>query len=550
MTCPVCLQQCDQPASLDPCGHTMCKTCADQWVETCRPGPATCPVCRASIARLTNPEELARSKTALSRNISQFHEWCASEQGPDSKQHQIEGVTWCLKHEVHPPPQFANVCGGLICDEMGLGKTILSLGLIISNFKTRTLVVLPPVLIPQWVDALRRFCGHTPLVFHGPTRHAISKDDLEHAPIVLTSYHMLAAPFKKRRHPTSQEPGSEPGSEPETKILTPLHALEWDRVILDEAHHLRNQNTLFRGVQALRYAIIWMVTGTPVHNKEKDLDAYWLLLGLPRNTISQLYTSARSTLRLLIRQHVLRRTKDEVGIHLPDLTQEVVEVQWQDEFERDFAEQLHSQLAFSGHVRNRVSGATSFLTSNTLPALVRCRQACVRPALMDPHIQFYKDYTGDLEIEQAPSTSAKLAAVVDTVVRRRHCGRKLIFCTYHGEIDLLARLLTNHGFSVRSIDGRVPTPTRMQYINHDLPDVLLTQIISGSEGLNLQKYSDLYVVSPHWNPSIDDQAIARAHRIGQSLHVHVSRFIISHHLTSIDAYAQRIQLRKRRLRPF
>lgn len=355
---------------------------------------------------------------------------------------------------------------------------------------------------------------------------------------------MLAAPFKRQRASGVNE------HDDHDQPLTPLHTLEWDRLILDEAHHLRNQTTLFKGVQALQADIIWMVTGTPVHNKEKDLDAYWLLIGVPRDIVNQLYSTARPTLHLLLRQRVLRRTKSDVGIHLPPLTQDLIEVPWHDEFELDFAEQLHSQLAFSGHVRHRVAGATSFLTSNTLPALVRCRQACVQPSLMDQHIQFYKDHTGDLEIDRAPTTSAKLSAVVDAVVRRRLLGRKLIFCTYHGEIDTLASLLTIQGFSVRSIDGRVPTATRMQYINHDLPDVLLTQIVSGSEGLNLQMYSDLYVVSPHWNPSLDDQAIARAHRIGQTLPVHVSRFILSHHLTSLDAHAHRIQLLKRRIRPF
>lgn len=523
----------------------MCSNCAQRWIETCKPAHATCPVCRGSISWLTTPDELERSKTALSQNISQFHAWCASEPGPDSKPHQVDGVTWCLKHEVHPPPALGAIRGGLICDEMGLGKTILSIGLIISNFKTRTLIVLPPVLIPQWVDAFRRFCGHTPLVFHGASRHALGQDVLSQAPIVITSYHMLAAPFKVRAETSVDE-----AADDNMKSLTPLHKLDWDRIILDEAHHIRNQNTLFKGVQALRSTITWMVTGTPVHNREKDLDAYWLLLGLPRATVSELYTSARSTLHLLIRERVLRRTKSEVGIQLPELSETVVDVEWQDDFEMDFAEQLHSQLAFSGHVRNRVAGAASFLTSNTLPALVRCRQACVRPALMDPHIQFYKEHTGDCEIESAPVTSAKLSAVVNTVMERRDCGRKLIFCTYHGEIDALAHMLSQRGFSVRSIDGRVPTATRMQYINHDVPDVLLTQIISGSEGLNLQSYSDLYVVSPHWNPSVDDQAIARAHRIGQRSHVHVSRFILSHHLKSIDAHAHLIQSRKRRIRPF
>jgi len=283
-----------------------------------------------------------------------------------------------------------------------------------------------------------------------------------------------------------------------------------------------------------------------------DLDAYWYMLGLPKDLIRTLYTSARGTLRRLFREAVLRRTKAEVGIELPSLTEEVIDVGCDDHFEQDFAEQLHSQLGFSGLVRDRVSGASTFLTRNVLPALVRCRQACVRPELMDPHIQAYREMVGDHEIPNAPKTSAKLDAVVDRMVERRDLGRKIAFCHYLGEIDSLSDRLLQRGFTVGYIDGRVPRAVRSQYImDPQGPDVLLVQINSGSEGLNMQAYSDLYVVSPHWNPAVDDQAIARAHRIGQSSPVHVSRFLSSHpHTLSLDHHAHNIQLLKRSIRPF
>ena len=95
---------------------------------------------------------------------------------------------------------------------------------------------------------------------------------------------------------------------------------------MDEAHHLRNRNSLFDAARLLDVDLVWLVTGTPVHNREMDLDAYWYMLGLPKDLIRTLYTSARGTLRQLFREAVLRRTKAEVGIELPALTEEVVNV--------------------------------------------------------------------------------------------------------------------------------------------------------------------------------------------------------------------------------
>lgn len=547
MQCPVCLQQQTNSLILDPCGHSLCRDCLQTWSKTQKQN-VTCPVCRATIEDAhdcNDPPPISTLDAFLVKAMARYNTWCESKTAPRKEPHQAQGLEWCLRREhtiqtQHISPfRRQNVCkGGLICDEMGLGKTIQVIGLIISNFVERTLIVLPPALVDQWIHAFQTFCGHTPLLYHGTKRHLISKDILQSAPIVITTYHTLAAEQRLNKK--------------NTEFKSPIYTLSWNRLVMDEAHHLRNQNSLFHAARILQADLIWLVTGTPVHNTEKDLDAYWYMLGLTKDLIQTLYTTARTTLRQLFRLVVLRRTKAEVGIQLPSLTEEVIDVVCHDAFEQDFAEQLHSQLGFSGLVRDRVSGASSFLTRNVLPALVRCRQACVRPELMDPHIQAYREMVGDHEIPNAPKTSAKLDAVVHHMVKRRHMGRKIAFCHYLGEIDSLSHKLTKLGFTVGTIDGRVPRPIRTQYIMDPIgPDVLLVQINSGSEGLNMQAFSDLYVVSPHWNPAIDDQAIARAHRIGQSYPVHVSRFLLSHpHTLSIDHHAHNVQLLKRRFRPF
>ena len=155
-------------------------------------------------------------------SIQKFERWLNTAK-LDKKPHQIAGMEFCLQQETQEVLPY-QVRGGIIADEMGLGKTILMLGCIVSNFvgpdgKFNTLVVLPTSLLPQWVKIFNKFMGHNPLVYHGKNVKSISKKVLEAAPVVVTTYGMIAA---------------------DKKGGSPLWKIHWNRLIMDEAHHVRN----------------------------------------------------------------------------------------------------------------------------------------------------------------------------------------------------------------------------------------------------------------------------------------------------------------------
>jgi SNF2 family DNA or RNA helicase len=430
--------------------------------------------------------------------------------GFDSKPHQEEGVAWCLKNEVEGHVVAGRcVRGGLLADEMGLGKTIQMLGVVVANPKPRTLIVLPRALLEQWRDAIVSSLHHKPLVWHGAGQRGMTAEELATHPIVLTTYGMISAPNPKNPSPAENL----------------LHKAEWDRVIYDEAHHLRNAKTLTHlGAIRLQAGIRWLVTGTPIQNSKSDFYSLCQAMGIP-----DAYYKKAINLLPLARQFMLKRTKKDVGLELSALRTEVIPTAWSNQNELELAEDIHALLSFSGSQKDLTSNKLGSLGSQgQLALLVRARQACVYPPLLhDAAERLIEEglLEDSAELRQALRSSSKIDTVVASILERKQNGRnKLIFCHYRQEIDVIREDLARAGLHVETFDGRV-SPHKRSAILTGQCDVLILQIKTGCEGLNLQQFSEVYFVSPHWNPAVEDQAVARCHRIGQTAQwVDVFRF--------------------------
>ena len=452
----------------------------------------------------------------------------------DVKQHQLEGVSWCLKNE-QEGTQIGDdtIRGGLMADEMGLGKTMQMIGVMVCNIKLHTLIILPRALIEQWTDVIKKTLGHSPLVYHGRGIKNIGIEELKKAPIVISSYGMISL------------------SKEQNKNL--LHDMKWDRIIYDEAHHLRNSKTsVHYGARIIKSDITWLVTGTPIQNKKNDFYSLCSIIGIPEK-----YYVANENLMDLVKKFIIKRTKKDAHIELPELRINNILVEWSNANEKALAEEIHSMLNFSRVGKSHLDASMAALGGETmfkiLPLLVRARQACIYPALMQENVNQLVEaglIEESLKMVEGLTCSSKIDTVVSKILERKNNNKaKLIFCHYRGEIDVLKNELGREGLNVKTFDGRVNTSARSDILTQKC-DVLILQIQTGCEGLNLQHFSEIYFISPHWNPAIEDQAIARCHRIGQESEIDVFRFRMvafddDLETRTIDEYSSDVQDAKR-----
>lgn len=460
--------------------------------------------------------------------------------GMDHKPYQYDGVKWCIENELTKDCP-CGIRGGIIADEMGLGKTIIMIGVMVCHFVPRTLIVVPPILLEQWYLQIYRTTGHKALVYHGKNKRTVDVETLKRAIIVITTYGAVSVK-KKKKNPEAKEK--------DFVGTSLLHQVEWSRVVYDEAHHLRNSNTaLFHGARLLKGGIHWLVSGTPIQNNIKDFYSLCSILRLP----ASFYTE-KENLALFAKSFLLKRTKRQVGISIAPLTVHKIGVPWSNLCEKDLADQIHSASA-----SDKGSNAP-----HRLFQMLLARQSCIMNGMMLNHLHTLVEWglvqkKNVVAMKEAFTKKSKLDHLIGDLLQKKGNGNgKLVFCHFRQEIDEIATRLRAGGMDrVAVIDGRV-TKTKKEEALHGAYETLILQIQTGCEGLNLQeKYSEIYFVSPHWNPAVEDQAIARCHRIGQTKPVLVKRFLMESfaqgnedgagNSSNIEEYVMAVQDEKRKV---
>ncbi len=387
--------------------------------------------------------------------------------------YQREGVMWLQK-------QRKNEHGCLLADEMGLGKTIQVIAhLCCLRNEAKHLVIAPTSLIYNWQNEVHTFA---PQIINQLT---------------FVSYDML------RIH------------------LSDYIDNEYDTIIIDEAQIIKNRQTKkYQAISKLKCKHKIILTGTPIENSIDELWSHFMML-MPQ--LKSLYKALRSkdiqsnpeayvslTSRFL-KPFILRRTKLEVLSDLPEKIEKTVYIELSKK-ERGTYERVHTAIlqAFATGLSGRVS-------SIALEGLLRLRQACVSTNLLPQSIS-----------GSSLSTSTKLQTAINYIETfKSECKQVLVFSQFVSALHEMETLLKVEGIRFVTLYGdtrnrRVPVT---QFQKDKSITVFLISLKAGGVGLNLTSADRVILLDDWWNPAVEDQAMGRAHRIGQKNKVIVLRLV-------------------------
>lgn len=402
---------------------------------------------------------------------------------------------------------------GILADDMGLGKTVQTLAHLhlekaSGRAKKPSLVVATTSLMVNWKNEAAQFTPDLKvLVLHGKDR-AEHFDKIATADIILTTYPLIV------------------------RDRDVLLAQDYHLLVLDEAQFIKNPKAQAHQVaRQLKARHRLSLTGTPLENHLGELWAQFdfLLPGLLgraqrfakifRTPIEKMGDDEmRQRLADRVKPFLLRRTKEQVLKDLPPRTEIVRWVELEGS-QRDiyeslrvvFDKKLREVLAQQGAGRSQIM---------ILDALLKLRQVCCDPRLV-------KLPTTEALVKKGTVPSAKLEALLEMLEELLDEGRKvLLFSQFTSMLTLIEEALKERNLRYVKLTGQTTdreTPIR-EFQEGQVP-LFLISLKAGGTGLNLTAADTVIHYDPWWNPAVEEQATARAHRIGQDKPVFVYKLL-------------------------
>lgn len=439
--------------------------------------------------------------------------------------YQLDGVRWMVQHYHHE-------LGACLADDMGLGKTLQTIAVLlyakankapVANASAagaqlglfgppaadteflrplNALIVLPASLIYNWMQELRRFAPSLSVYNHtGASRHRDARL-LARFDILLTTYQTAL------------------------RDVELLQKINFEYIVLDESQQIKNRESkIFQAVNRLAGKHKISLSGTPIENSLADLWSQMQfinpdLLGNFRFFKKAFITpiekhqdeEKKERLRSLVQPYLLRRTKEEVAKDLPALHTQIFYTEM-DTAQRKRYEQEKS--AARNHLLENFDRQDPQYRILVLQALTKLRQIANHPRLI------WENYE---------RSSGKFHDVLAHWSIIRKAGHKaLFFSSFVRYLELFKQHFQQQGHDIAWLTGQL-TPRERQlqvqrFEEQDEVRAFLISIKAGGTGLNLTAADYVFILDPWWNPTVEQQAIARAHRIGQDKQVIALKFI-------------------------
>ncbi|EGT0014570.1 DEAD/DEAH box helicase [Clostridium perfringens] len=407
--------------------------------------------------------------------------------------------------------------GGVLADDMGLGKTLQIIAFLLSQKKSKSIVVVPTSVIYNWMDEFEKFA---PSIRIGLVHGSKSKRD------------KVLRDFKRGLGIKLEEDNLKEKSYEKYDVLLTTYGtlkndekayenLSFDYCIIDEAQNIKNpaaQATL--SVKNIKSRCNIALTGTPIENNLMEL---WSIFDfvMPGYLFTKdrfrerfiLDESNLSELKYLITPFILRRLKEDVLSELPEKLEKkyLVEMKGkQKQLYSFYVKAIKNQLN-----ENKSSEKSGRDKINLFAYLTKLREICLDPSLVVP------DYTGG---------SSKLTVVKEIVKDASESGKKiLLFSQFTSVLKKIEEDFKKEDISYLYLDGGTSAKDRVERVKKFNEDsnikVFLISLKAGGVGLNLTSASVVIHFDPWWNPAVEDQATDRAHRFGQENKVEVIKLV-------------------------
>ena len=420
---------------------------------------------------------------------------------PILRPYQTSGFQWLnYLHDVQ--------WGGILADDMGLGKTIQALSFIHylkhKNGSLKALVVCPTTLMYNWENEIKKFTPSlTYYIHHGGAR---TKEPLHNhtTDVIITTYGTLRSDIRQ------------------------FVEVPFDYVILDESQAIKNPGSkVTKAASLLKARSRLCLSGTPLQNNTFDIFAQMNFLNpgmlgsmdffkqefaVPIDKFGE--KEQKEHLRKLLYPFILRRTKEQVAKDLPEKQEMILFCEMGDEQRKIYD-------AYRNDYRDKILGVVeeqgvqkSQLT--ILQGLMKLRQICDSPAIMKDEEKF-------------PNVSVKLDEIGREITENISNHKALVFSQFLGMLALIRKKLEELGVDYEYFDGNTAAPDREKAIQRFQHEencrVFLISLKAGGVGLNLTAADYVYIVDPWWNPAVEQQAIDRTHRIGQTKNIFAYRMI-------------------------
>ncbi len=409
--------------------------------------------------------------------------------------------------------------GGCLADEMGLGKTVqilCHLEILRTQGRTKNLIIVPKSLIHNWKKEVAKFCPEMKAVVYEGQRDSRVKLLEQDFDIMFCTYGITRNDYEILR---------------ETRF---------DTIILDEAQHIKNENSLTsKSVLLLNSRSRFIVTGTPIENSLSELFTLFRFLSpkvfnqqkISKENLTDGNESVVENILKGLRPLILRRLKKDVLKDLPEKNESILPVSLSkdqtkiyNELKEHYRTKLMDKVQKVGIKKSKV---------HILEALLRLRQAACHPGLINP---LYKD-----------SESSKLEILIEKLRVIAKSGEKaLVFSQFTQFLKIVQERLIEEGIEFTYLDGQTNNREEVidQFKEEEQKTAFLISLKAGGYGLNLTEAKYCFLLDPWWNPAVEGQAIDRIHRIGQKSEVYAIKLLSEN---TVEEKIVEMQKRKKQL---